>query len=356
MSLAYYQPTIPNIPGTTRYRHASAIGDREDSTLLIVENDPPEEISDKFQTVLKLSGKGPKSIHTKVMKAQRSVKSQIGTDGVFISGVGLSPTIVGVITRNTWVSDIFDNPIQFSEEGDSPLHTISGHSQCNLLRFSDLTIFTQSEQSPLTGGNVVRYIKNGAPVSSIDPGKKPARDPLKAVVAGKTKLEQGMRMTLEGIAGSEITVELHVFGSTPDETVDYATELGVGSDIFFHGQSPHWEVIDALQGAHVGFCLLPDRRDWNYAYPIKIGEYLATGTIPIATPRRGILDLATDAAIYCKTSAMVSMQLNQLDSISDDEFKQRSDRSRKRAEEVSWEKQLKEFNEAIDSVIDTDRG
>jgi glycosyltransferase involved in cell wall biosynthesis len=68
----------------------------------------------------------------------------------------------------------------------------------------------------------------------------------------------------------------------------------------FHGPQPNKEVIDSIEQADVGFCLLTEETDWYYAHPIKIGEYLAGGTIPIASAFPGIQQLTRDAGILIK--------------------------------------------------------
>jgi glycosyltransferase involved in cell wall biosynthesis len=146
-----------------------------------------------------------------------------------------------------------------------------------------------------------------------------------------------MKLVLQAMAHLESGVALDVYGRTYEETVAYAESLNISGGLTFHGRKPHPEVIEALKSAHVGLSTYPQRQDWFYSYPIKIGEYLASGTIPLASDFPGARAVASGAGVYTNPKAeAIAERLRRLCNIDEKRFSDMQGSCRRRAEAISW--------------------
>lgn len=354
MRLAYYTPSVVDGPNTTPYRHAKALGEHVPETLLLTGRPPPDELADVHQEVQILEGRGHAGVLSNVRRARRLVNRRLGPDGVLVTGVGHGPTLAGVLSDPTWVADVFDDPTQFvAENAGSWQHRLLTPGVLELLGRAPLAYITQHPSSPLQSGTDRVYGFNGAPVTDIVPGEKPSRPPLRAVVAGKVELRNGLDVALEGIARADAPVRFDVFGEPYTDTADYVETLGISEQVEFHGWVPSYDTVrDHIERAHVGLCLWPERRDWDYSYPLKVGEYLAGGAIPVLTPRPGMADLAGDVGVYCDSATEVARAFERIATLSSSALDQRTDAVRKRAETVPQQRDTRRFLAAIDAVLD----
>lgn len=354
MRLAYYTPSVVDGPNTTPYRHAKALGEHVPETLLLTGRYPPDEIADVYREVEILDGRGYAGILSNVRRARRLVNRRLESDGVLVTGVGHGPTLTGVLSDPTWVADVFDDPTQFSAENSgSWTHRLLTPVVLELLVLARLAYITQHPSSPLQSGKEQVYGFNGAPVIDIVPGEKPARPPLRAVVAGKVEVRNGLDVALDGIAKADVPVQFDVFGKPYADAADYAEALGLSDQVEFHGWVASYDTVrDHIERAHVGICLWPERRDWDYSYPLKVGEYLAGGAIPVLTPRPGMADLAGDVGVYCESAIEVARAFERIATLSSSALDQRTDAVRKRAETVPQQRDTRRFLAAIDAVID----
>ncbi|KEO52388.1 glycosyltransferase, partial [Thioclava indica] len=75
-----------------------------------------------------------------------------------------------------------------------------------------------------------------------------------------------------------------------DGVVERAAQRGLR--VVRHGWVVHSTVIEILGSGHIGICLIdPDVLNYRYAYPIKVGEYMSQGVIPVATDGQGVRSL-----------------------------------------------------------------
>lgn len=346
MSIGYYQPTLPENHNTARYRHAKIIGERNDSTLLVCEEEPPQEITYLYPNVRVFN-----SSHylRKICKIKKVINSVLSVDDILITGVGPKPTLAGLMTRPIWIADIFDHPIQFAANNDKlSIQAIAAYLQILALKKPDLAIISLHKDIPLGLGRSRVFIRNGAPTDSIDFNKKPNRTPIRGIVAGKTRLQEGMRQTLSILDRSQKQISLDVFGESFYDTKQYAESIGVSDSITFHGNVPHTKIVETLSNSHIGFCTLPKRRDWDYSYPIKLGEYLAAGVFPIGTPRQGMCELAGSVGCFTNSVTKAAKKIEWLSELSRKNYHSVVDSIRDRAEEIAWENEAQKFITAID--------
>lgn len=355
MRLAYYTPSVVDGPNTTPYRHARALGEHVPGSLLLTGRPPPRPVAEAYQEVRILDGTGYTGILANAMRARRLVDRRVGPEGVLVTGVGHGPTLAGALGAPTWVADVFDDPTQFvAENPDSTAHELLTPVVLRLLERARFAYITQHPSSPLRSGRTREYGFNGAPVTEMAPGEKPPRSPLRAVVAGKAELRHGLDLFLDGLDRTDAAVYVDVFGEPYADSADYADALGLSEQVEFHGWVDAYETVRThVQQAHVGVCLWPERRDWDYSYPLKVGEYMAGGAIPMTTPRPGMVDLAGDAGVCCASATEVARTLERLADLSAPAFDRRVTAVRKRAEVVPQERDTRRFLRAVDSCLDS---
>jgi glycosyltransferase involved in cell wall biosynthesis len=106
--------------------------------------------------------------------------------------------------------------------------------------------------------------------------------------------------------------------------------------------------LQATASADIAYCVLPPRTDWRYAPPIKVGEALAGGTVPLLSDFPGNHQLAADAGEYVDPDEnAITGRIDQLAGLSDAEFRAKGEAARARGEEVSWSKIRREFSRQI---------
>lgn len=348
MGVGFYTSSLVDGPNTTPYRHAKKIGEHTSENILITVRRPPNDILNLYEEVRVLKGSGIKGVISRTKAALTTVNHFLGPEDVLVTGLGYDSNLVGFLSDTRWIADLWDDPFQYiAENPDSMIHHIAAQGLFNILDYADVAFIIQHPESPLDSGKRRIYARNGAPVQKIKPGKKTPKNPLRGIVLGKTRLKDGMKTTLEGIRESDIDIIVDVYGKKHAGTISHAESLGIRNKIVFHGDCGYQTVCERVKKSHVGFCLLPPRRDWLYSYPLKVGEYLAAGTIPILTPHPGMTDLAGNVGKYCNSKTEVASTLEQIDILSKAELEEQIDKVRARAEEVPT---IEEDQSLIDTV------
>jgi glycosyltransferase involved in cell wall biosynthesis len=96
-------------------------------------------------------------------------------------------------------------------------------------------------------------------------------------------------------------VDFHLIGGLPDDLARYATTIQRDDlhNVFLHGICPHAEVPPFLWHADV-LLLVPSAHHPSAAWtsPIKLGEYLASGTPVVATSIPALRDWLTDEEVH----------------------------------------------------------
>ena len=120
------------------------------------------------------------------------------------------------------------------------------------------------------------------------------------VYAGLIKSNRGLDLMAEwagAYTGSQ-QVKLHLIGRCSKETKLLLDDLVENSkdraniSIQIHGEIPHADVLKILRHSHIGLCPInPEVLNYQYAYPVKIIEYLGCGLIVVATRAHGICSM-----------------------------------------------------------------
>ena len=134
----------------------------------------------------------------------------------------------------------------------------------------------------------------------------PARgkgDEVSIVYAGLIKANRGFDLMCQwasAYAGSQ-QVKLHLIGRCEKSTVPLLDELEQklreGSSLLLqvHGEIPHSDVLKILGRSHIGLCPInPEVLNYQYAYPVKIIEYLGANMIVVATRAHGICAMVAE--------------------------------------------------------------
>lgn len=347
MRVAYYVPVVPSVPSTARYNHALALAESAEQAILLTHEDPPEKIANAYGEVRVIPGSVTPSAGnlSKVSprlgqgrRAARIADRFLDPADAFVTTFHYAPALAGYLADAPWVLDLYDDPYQYIYNSPRSMQEVLARFLRVLLGRADRAVHTIHPSSPRLFGADRRFALNGAPTEVIEPGQKPPRDPLRCVWAGKPRLDRGMELFLRALARSEPAIEVDVYGAPVEDAGSFAERLGVADDVTFRGQSAHETVRRAIGGAHVGLCLLPRRGDWEYSYPIKVGEYLAGGTVPLCSGFPGMRSLARGAGVYVEPApAAIERGLEALATTGSAEAEQQQERCRSRAEAVSWD-------------------
>lgn len=342
-SVAYYLPNIPDNASMARYNHALGIPKQAKRAALITyPEEPPKAVAKHYDRVHILDHAG---VRDRAAEARRVGEEFLDgkrcDDALFLTTFHYAPALAGWRIEHDWILDVYDDPHQLRYHNGLSVHQLSVWALTRILQRADRAIHTVSPLTPHTFGQEQFFAVNGANVSTIEPLRSP--DPsgsLRGVCAG---VKGGCEFLLRGITHSDADVHLDVFGTVPESDRALSTELGLSNKITFHGVRDHSKVVERIQAADVGFCLFPDNTDWYYAHPIKIGEYLAGGTIPIASAYPGIRQLTRDSGMLVEYDpgavAEALTELHERPELRD----QLKARCRQRAESINWREEREWF-------------
>ncbi|MFC6940471.1 glycosyltransferase [Salinirubellus sp. GCM10025818] len=336
--LVYYLPNVTDVTSVTPYNHAIAVADlATESTLLTYPAAPPAAVEAAFDRVVVLrSGLPPVRAWRASRIADRLLDAE---DGVYLTTFHYAPALSGYLSDRRWVLDVYDDPMQYVYNRDSRVQPITVRGLLSLLDRADRAVHTVHPSTPRTFSGDVRFAANGADVEGLEPSFD-VGDTLRLVHASSH--DAGLAVTLEALAGLEAGARLDVYGDVPERHAARADALGVTNDVTFHGPTDHGRVRRAVERADVGLCLLGDRPDWRYAHPIRIGEFLAAGTVPLASDLPGVRDLTRDAGVLVSpTSIAVESALARLADCADLAAQKR--RARERAEYIPWHEERRWF-------------
>jgi glycosyltransferase involved in cell wall biosynthesis len=341
--VAYYLPNIPANPSTARYNHAVEVTDLADqATLITYPESPPEGIADRFSTVHVLESNG---IRNRAIEARDIADTFLGEfnqrDAVYLTSFHYAPALSCRLSDNLWVVDVYDDPHQLRYHNPRSWHHLGVPVLTRLLKQSHRAVQTVHPSTSHTFGQGQFFALNGADVANIEPNSKSdASGPLKGVCAG---VKGGLDVLLHGIATSTVDIEVDVFGAVSTANRALLSDLKLDNRVSLHGNCKHPLVVEAIQAADVGFCMFPNKTDWYYAQPIKIGEYLAGGTIPIASAYPGIRQLTRDSGMLVEyDSDAVAEALTELHERPELRERLRA-RCRQRAEAIDWREEREWF-------------
>jgi glycosyltransferase involved in cell wall biosynthesis len=128
-------------------------------------------------------------------------------------------------------------------------------------------------------------------------------DEINIVYAGLIKSNRGLDLMSEwadAYTGSQ-KVKLHLIGRCPEPTGLLLDKLVENSQdranlsVQIHGEIPHADVLKILRHSHIGLCPInPGVLNYQYAYPVKIIEYLGSDLIVVATRAHGICSMVSE--------------------------------------------------------------
>ncbi|WP_415380797.1 glycosyltransferase family 4 protein [Halosimplex sp. TS25] len=122
---------------------------------------------------------------------------------------------------------------------------------------------------------------------------------------GSIGLIRGIGDVIEAVAKSDHDVRFRIVGDGRDDTIDQlksrARDLGVTDRVEFVGLVPHDEIPRVLGGTDVAVSPLGDIESFRISFPGKLLEYMAAGTVVVATDlpaHRQLLTHGENGLIY----------------------------------------------------------
>jgi|GEM_PF-1440606 len=135
-------------------------------------------------------------------------------------------------------------------------------------------------------------------------------DTLVITYVGSIGPPRGLEHTLDALARTDDAVELRVAGGGDDDYMaslrDRAAELGVADRVTWLGIVPHDEVPAVLASADVAVSPLCDIESYRISFPAKLLEYMAAGTLVVATDipaHRRLVDHGANGLLYDGTAS-----------------------------------------------------
>ncbi|NNE63000.1 MAG: glycosyltransferase [Gammaproteobacteria bacterium] len=123
------------------------------------------------------------------------------------------------------------------------------------------------------------------------------------VYAGLIKSNRGFDLMSEwarSYSGLQ-KVKLHLIGRCSESTKRVLDKLVENSEdraslsLQIHGEIPHSNVLKILSRSNIGLCPInPDVLNYQYAFPVKIIEYLGSGLVVVATRAHGICAMVSE--------------------------------------------------------------
>lgn len=342
--IGIYLPKIPENKSTARYQHSKAVVDNFD-TYVISDEDIPKKIKANSKETFVLKDR---SFYKRASKAL-SIAKEIDFDA-FITSQYYECLFSGYLSKSTWIIDFNDDPFMFRYNN----HFMHPRAMLTvflpyLLNKAEMGIYISHPSTPHSFGKKTQHIMDGAPPPYGDPSSFHEK---RFIWAGKPYLHRGMRVLLDALKEINISITIDIYGEGYEKSKRYAQKLGVGNNIKFYGRIPHDEMLNEIKKSDFGLCVLPERTDWVYSTPIKVGEYLAGATIPIMSDFPGMRWQAEDSGFYVKPKPdQLARLLERLSEFDKEKITILKERSVERALEIQWEDLMKDYVKAIKSVI-----
>lgn len=340
--IAYYVPTIPNVWSTDRYQHALGLMSTSDSGIIFTNESVPDEIGCAASKVHTISGGGLRE----AKKVAELANQYVSDNGTFVTSYHYEPALSGFLAQRKglrWVADIYETPAQYRLNNPYSHHQLSSRLLEQILSKSDRSVHSFHPETPYQYGSDRRFLTNGAPTTKVSP-KYVTSNPIRIVWAGSPRMDRGGRYLVKSLSEPSLKCQVDVYGNADEELKRFVGRQGVSDSIVFHGWSDHEQVLAAIRDATVGYGVLPPRTDWRYAPAIKIGEYLAGGTIPLVSTFPGSRYVAGEAGYYVDPSAdSVRTSLSAIEETSSSNLRYLMREARHHAESISWEKIRNQF-------------
>lgn len=345
--VAYYVPTIPDVWSTAEYQHALALVEAADESLLLSNNPLPPALAAEADRTRVLSVDG---VLAKAREAAATGVEFLDGRGPYVPSPHYESALSGLLASRRgarWVMDMFETPAQYRLNQPRTYHQVTARGLAWIVSRAERNVHSFHPDTPHQFGRDRRFLTHGAPTSRIE-AAYPEQDPLRMVWVGSPRLDRGGDPLVRGLAAADATYDVHVYGETDDAVVDLATELGVREALTFHGWVEHEAALAAIRDATVGYSVLPHRSDWRYAPALKMGEYLAGGTIPLAAESPGSRYILDEAGYYVDPRwDSVAAGLDDIAAMATDERTALMRAARDRGEEIPWEHVRARFAEEV---------
>lgn len=342
---AYYVPTFPERSGFANHNHARAVTSESERSILLSNNKVPKDLKKDSDKCYIVDGENPLA---KARSAFDLISELPLTDTTVITSFHYEAAAAGWLASRKgydWVVDLNDPPIQYRLNNPRTHHQLTTRVLERLLNQADHGIHSAHPDTPHSYGQERSYLPNGTPAASMSPSYS-SRNQIKMTFVGSPRAGRGGKLLIDSLGILREPPTVDIYGDVDEEMSEIISESSVKEEIQLHGRVKHKTALQAIRNADVGYCVLPPRSDWRYSTPIKVGEYLAGGTIPIISDFPGMRYLAKDAGIYAQPSKYsIAESIKEIQELSTEDKRQMTLRARERAEEVTWERLRKKFAE-----------
>lgn len=170
---------------------------------------------------------------------------------------------------------------------------------------------------------------------------------------GAVRETRNLEQVLGAMAELEDDVTFRIAGQGPDQAVDALIEeaerLGVSDQVDWLGFVPHEDIPALLSNTDFAVSPLPDIESYRISFPAKLLEYMAAGTVVVATDlpaHRALVEDDVNGCIYDGSRADL------VETIADCTENERrmnelKEQARETAERYDWDVVVGEFEEAI---------
>lgn len=353
LKVVYYVPTIPEVYSTDRYQHTLALIEYLEEVHLLSNNSIPDPLAKKASSTTILSDSSVPVLGREAAKKAR----QYAENGIFLTSPHYEAGLAGFIASQaglsspTWIADVYETPAQYRLNNPRSVYQIAARGLAGIMKLAPHGIHSVHPDTPYQYGRTRSFVNNGAPVTRVNPSYDRS-DPLNVVWVGSPRLDRGGQLLLEALNQVDTPVKIDIYGRKQDQLVKQIENIPSKHEINHHGWSDHEICLQATGSADIAYCVLPRRSDWLYAPPIKVGEALAGGTVPLVSDFPGSRQLAEEAGEYVNPSANeIASAVDRLAALSDSEYAEKSKAARRRGEKVAWAKIRRQFaNKLTDAV------
>ena len=350
MKVVYYSPEIPQVWSTDRYQHALAVVQYASNSVIISDNECPYEIKNNANSTYKLREENKLK---KAFNVAKIAEQEVGQKGLFVAvGHKYRGAIAGVIAKFkgiNWIPDIFETPAMPRLNKPYSIHQLTSRITPLMLDTAEKGIHSFHPSTPFQYGHKKTFIKNGSPIEKIEP-LYDVGDPIRIVLVGSNpRLERGGKYMLQALYSIDRkNIRVDICGKTSEKMKSLSVSLGLSNYVNFHGWTAHSDALNYVRKATIGYAVLPPRVDWRYAPPIKVGEYLAAGTIPLVSDFPGSRHMAGNSGKYTSpSSSAVRKALLKILRTEPAELQSQQKAARKRGEQISWTSVRRDFAKEI---------
>jgi glycosyltransferase involved in cell wall biosynthesis len=209
-----------------------------------------------------------------------------------------------------WVFDLWDHPTLEFHDQSRLYNRIKKYLYYNYIQHAlttaDAWVISMQRGimqhlPPPPVGDRVFYITNGSlPLSTdIDPVSDKSEPVLKICYAGFVIMERGISIVLDALKQmpENISVELSAMGISNNKTINAINRHNANhlKKFRYIGEYNHKDTIRRISMCDIGICILEKNvLNYEYAYPIKVFEYMTLGKIVIATRTEAMSEIIQD--------------------------------------------------------------